>query len=267
MTRGQRIAVGIVGTLSSVLLHAQPEFELRDAVEELMKAGNYAWEHRAQYGVVKVRAPRATGETTIGEFTTAQIGTRKAVMFDHEIAFAVKGRWRHGNDLTAEDLTALRVSEKAARYVNHVHPLPHELLALVLPAARNVEKQAGVLSAEIDPAVLDALALTQYLTRASLPSAKGRSIIGFPVPPRRSPVPPTTRNMGMSMLFVWVDKGLPTRITVEIQLSNPPRESVETDARTTTHEFKILEAGTTHPFVPAEAKALFLDAAAGRRGR
>ena len=39
---------------------AQPEQELRDCAEQLIKAGNYAWEHRAQYGTTRVRAPVVT---------------------------------------------------------------------------------------------------------------------------------------------------------------------------------------------------------------
>ena len=249
---------------------AQPEIELRDCAEQLRKAGNYAWEHRTQFGTMRVRAPVATGETEIGGFTRGNIGPRNVTMFDNEIAFFTRGNWRHGRDLTPEDLADLRMTGSRVEMVNRVHPLPHELLSLLIPAARDVEKQGGVLSAEVDPAALDVHALMQYLTSAKLPHATNRSLLGLPIPSRTSRPPRSTRSAPTATFFVWIEQKLPTRITVEIDLTNPTARSddtAEAEKRKTTHEFKLLDVGVARPVVPPEAKALFPDAASGRRGR
>jgi hypothetical protein len=218
---------------------------------------------------MRVRAPVATGETEIGGFTRGNIGPRNVTMFDYEIAFFTRGSWRHGRDLTPEDLVDLRMSGSRVETVNRVHPLPHELLSLLLPAARNVEKQGGVLSAEIDPAALDAHSLLQYLNFSKLPTASNRSPLGLPLPTRNSR-PSRSAALGPpATFFVWVEKGTPTRITVEIEFPNPAAksgEAAEVEKRKTTHEFKLLDVGMAHPVVPPEAEALFRDAA-GRRGR
>jgi hypothetical protein len=249
---------------------AQPEHELRDCVEQLIKAGSYAWEHRTQHGTIRVRAPVATGETEIGGFTRGNIGPRNVTMFDYEIAFFARGSWRHGRDLTPEDLADLRMAGRKVEAVNRVHPLPHELLSLLLPAAKDVEKQGGVLSAEVDPNVLDAFAILRYFASTQLPRATSRSHLNLPIPGRTSRLPQLSRPGPTVTFFVWIDQKLPVRVTVEIDLTGSAArrdDPAVADTLKTTHEFKLLEVGVARPVVPAEARALFLDAAAGKRGR
>src|SRR5688572_12680465 len=153
------MCVLLMSTVATGLMRAQPEQQFRDAVDGLFQAGNYEWEEKHEFGSLSSgrRRPRslAAGETMIGGYTRARFGKVQVAMYNREIAFALRDGWRHGDDLTVNDLAELNSPGSAASTLNQARQLPHELLKLLAQAARNFRTEKGAILAGIDPAILE----------------------------------------------------------------------------------------------------------------
>ena len=90
----------------------------RTAIDHLMRAGNYSWEEKREIGLKSAGSPRpisvAAGETMIGGYTRARNGKVHFIMIDREVAFVLRDGWRHGDDLTVEDILASRMVSSPA---------------------------------------------------------------------------------------------------------------------------------------------------------
>jgi hypothetical protein len=274
MARALLVGLGIAGAFG--WSRAQPKQELGAALDQLLEAGNYTWEEKRELDTrdgktLRLRA-YASGETSVGGYTSARLGRVHAVMLDRETAFALQKGWRHFQDLTDDEIAELRAQPAAlagdAR--TYVHPLAHELLGILVRAAHNVRKEGGVLVADIDAALLDRHGLERYLRHGALPGAPPtRTIFGLPVPaPGRTRLPSAAAESDDRVIFfVWADQGKISRLSVEfwrkVTFANGPRAG-DQDLRQMAYIMELSNIGTTTVDVAPEAKALFLGKPGGR---
>lgn len=260
--------------VATASIRAQPEQQFRGAIDQLLRAGNYAWEQKREIGSLS-SAPRrpislAAGETMIGGYTRARFGKVHVVLYNREIAFVLRSGWRHGDDLTISDIAELHTPGMAANTLNHVRPLPHEVLELLARVSRNFRNESGAVAADIDSALLDPRALDQYLRTGAPPVAPHtRTIFGLPVP--KSATSRSSRTSGPSgehvIISIWENGGKMTRFSVKFlrptRVLNGPNAG-DHDMLTNAYIFDLVDIGTTNVDVPPEAKALFLTASLGR---
>jgi hypothetical protein len=234
-------------------LAADPEEELRDAVDRLWAAGNYSWEqgHDTSSDGRKTlpsrtfnRGANDAGQTNIGGFTATKTRRHQFVFNENEIAILFDGRWRHVDDLTLSDREKLAgyrpgaVGERNIPTYSSIRALPHEVLRALLGSAKNFRKEGPAIVADLGSPFNDQLHFIGYLgnrKKDPLPFRRGAPLVG-----------------GKAELVVWLDRGITTEFTVEFNSTLPNWFFV-----------KLAKIGTTKVEIDPEAEALFL----GRRAK
>jgi hypothetical protein len=266
--------VGLVVSGALSVLHAQPEQDLRDALNRLRQAGNYTWQDTNETNSINAAkrfkmAPRAEGETVVDGFTIGGVRGLRFVQHGRESAFALARGWVHFKDITDTDVSEPKRSTGPTFPVawarSYVHPLAHEILETLLGAGENFRKESGAIVADVAPTLLEPEMLVRYLRTGVLPATGARrSIFGLPVPrpPARSPQPAWLTGT----FRVSLDRGTVTEIEVEFTRRAPPGSKAANEGHAgfnETFRVEILKVGTTTVSIPPEAKALFLGVGAG----
>lgn len=253
---GMLLVAGVTGSLS-----AQPEKALREAVDQLLGAGNYSWGLGREGSIDGRKIGRAglrlthTGETVIGGFTAMKMQRLRVVFDESEIAYALKGGWRHADDLTESDRKELRefwnsvVPPSRGRGARQPRPaLPHELLPLLLREVHDVRQEHAAIVGDLSGVFGNLFELEQYLRTGILPAAgRGRS-----------------RDSGSSgsgaKIVVYLDRGAITEFSVEFSATRtvangPDQGSQQTMVNTLV--VKLTKIGETQVEIDPEALALF----------
>ncbi len=129
---------------------AQPEADVRTAVEWLFKAGNYAWEAKRSYASDLRPGARPaltdSGETQIGGCTTLVKRRFPMVLLGDQIAIKTLDGWVHGRDLSSGDLLSYGViSIKAGVLLR----CPHEELQHLMGKARQFRREGAEIVADL----------------------------------------------------------------------------------------------------------------------
>lgn len=240
---------------------AQPEKALREAVDQLLGAGNYSWGIGREGSLDGKKIGRVglvltnTGETVIGGFTAMKMQRLRVVFDESEIAYALKAGWRHADDLTDSDRKELRefwnsvvptLRGKGAR--PPMPALPHELLRLLLLEVHDVRQEHAAIVGDLSGVFGNMVELEQYLRTGILPAAlRDRS--------RGS----STSGSG-AKIVVYLDRGTITDFSVEFSTTRtvangPDQGSQQTMVNTLV--VKLTKIRETKVEIDPEALALF----------
>lgn len=279
MWRAVFLGLGLLAGIGSA--RAQPEADLREAIDSLLTAGNYTWEEKRDLyrGSALSTGPGArrpifgTGETAVDGFTVARIQRRNIVFHGAEAAMELSAGWRHANDLDAEDLRELGFfragtaqSDRRAR--SYTRPFAHEILQIILRYGIKLQKQGPAIIGEIDGRRVSLSVLENHLRSGSpLVQTRAATMMGVPIPgappvevsPRGSPWPKNDEN---AEFVVWLDRKDVTEVTIEfvrmaVFVNEPVPKAAEPTRRVYTT--KISKIGTTDVKVDPLARALFLN--------
>jgi hypothetical protein len=260
-----RIATFGLACIWPFAAHGQPAQVLKDAMVELVVAGNYTWEQFHETDINGRRlAEKSWGKTVVDGYTVATIAGLPAIFSGNDSVVELKSGWRHLHDLNADEFLQVRralgvdrlgTNFEAARKFEYA-PI-HDLLRAVAAAAFEVWQQDGVIKGEV-PYEFD-----RHLSTGTLPSGTPlRSVLGLP---RRAAGSGGAARGSTSQpngaLSVWIKDGNIAKVSVEfartLTSQSGPRKG-EHMAVTRTYVFEISKVGRTVLDVPPEAKALFV---------
>lgn len=216
-------------------LNAQPEAEVRDAIDWLFKAGNYEWEAKRSMASNLQAAARPvttdSGETQIGGYTTTIKRRFPMVILRDQIAIKTLDGWVHGRDIPRVELGSYGVkpvakSGEASQGVAVRHP--HEELEHLMKIAHGFRKERAEIVADLARTADEFRAVENYMRGTGSFQAGGGSLAVFGGALKRLPSPRAIPAGSSARLYFRLVGPAIDEFRVEICNANP--KPVETKA-------------------------------------
>jgi hypothetical protein len=273
---------GLAWLVVAVALRADPAVALRQAVDDLFKAGNYSWrESRSHdingrstiepyafgrtvidgYTIATVYSPSVTGFVNLLPFSAKNV---RAIFLGSRTAFELESGWRRYEEMTPDELQELYslprplppLPDNRVRIYNHASL--HEALRVLLPFTTSLREEDGAIVGILGLSNQEALQFDAFM-RWGMPPRM------IPMPETRiSPLPdslPHIRQIGAAFK-VWLVDGKLSKVefAFAVGVLGRGRDGKSQEYhQTRVYTFELQEVGTTHVDVTPEMRALFND--------